>query len=179
MRMKYIIFDLEATCWDNDRSKISEIIEIGAVKIDEQLKNIDTFQSFIQPALNTQLSSFCTNLTTIAQEDVDNARKFKEVIENFKSWIGEEYILCSWGEYDKKQLIKDLKLHGLDSLWVNKHISLKHQYMKQQNINGKQAGMASVLRSLGINLIGTHHRGIDDALNISQIFKRNFENWVF
>ena len=29
----YIIFDLEATCWEEKNDKIKEIIEIGAVKL--------------------------------------------------------------------------------------------------------------------------------------------------
>ena len=34
--MKYIIVDLEATCWENkDQKKINEIIEIGGITIDK------------------------------------------------------------------------------------------------------------------------------------------------
>lgn len=71
--MNYIIFDLEATCWENDRTKQNEIIEIGAVKLDENLAVIGEFQTFIKPKLNPILSDFCKKLTSISQEEVDQA----------------------------------------------------------------------------------------------------------
>ncbi|WP_375377881.1 exonuclease domain-containing protein [Paenibacillus sp. MZ04-78.2] len=46
--MNYIVLDLEATCWENDRTKQNEIIEIGAVKINDKLKIVDEFQTFIK-----------------------------------------------------------------------------------------------------------------------------------
>ena len=41
--MNYIIFDLEATCWEHDRNRINEIIEIGAVKLNERLESSYAF----------------------------------------------------------------------------------------------------------------------------------------
>lgn len=177
--MNYIVFDLEATCWDNDRTKQNEIIEIGAVKINENLEIIDKFQSFIKPKLNPVLSDFCKNLTTITQEDVNKAKPFYQILYQFQQWIGKDYWLCSWGFYDKSQFKKDCDLHKLDTKWLNNHISLKHQFMKNHKLKNREAGMNNVLKILDLNLDGTHHRGIDDALNISKIFIKEFNNWEF
>lgn len=95
--MNYIIFDLEATCWENDRTKQNEIIEIGAVKLNENLAVIGEFQTFIKPKLNPILSDFCKKLTSISQEEVDQAPSFGKAISHFQNWIGSEYHLCSWG----------------------------------------------------------------------------------
>ena len=81
--MRFIILDLEATCTDNRNIYFdNEVIEIGAVKI-ENKQVIDEFQSFVRPVVNTELTEFCKNLTSINQSDVDNAEIFPNVLDNF------------------------------------------------------------------------------------------------
>ena len=125
--------------------------------------------------MNPELSDFCKELTSIKQINIDKANSFEKVIDEFKKWISQEekeFLLCSWGFYDKIQLIKDCELHNLESKWVKKHISIKHQFAKFKNI--KPLGMATALKMEGLTLEGTHHRGIDDARNIAKIFLQNF-----
>lgn len=176
--MKYIILDLEATCWENkDMKKTNEIIEIGALCISEDRKIESEFCAFVKPILNSGLSDFCKKLTTITQRDVDDAEAFDKVITKFRDWIGkEEYVLCSWGFYDRKQLTQDCKLHKIDTGWLSKHISIKHQYAEIKGLT-KPMGMGSALHTEGLELTGTHHRGIDDARNIAKIFLKHFEKW--
>lgn len=179
--MNYIILDLEATCWkERSVNNQSEIIEIGAVKVDNNGVVISEFNEFIKPKLNIELSPFCTELTTIKQSDIANADEFKIVIGRFKEWINidQNYILCSWGFYDKKQFIKDCNLHNIDIAWLNNHISLKHQYAKMKGLR-KPIGMGGAIKKEGLKLEGTHHRGIDDAKNITKIFLANINMWSF
>jgi 3'-5' exoribonuclease 1 len=177
--MNYIILDLEATCW-SDRSikNPNEIIEIGALKVNEHQEILGEFSAFIKPKLHPILSDFCTELTTIEQAEINDANDFKTVISDFWSWIGldEEYLLCSWGFYDKSQFKKDCELHELSTDWLRNHISLKHQYSKIKNLP-RLYGMGGALKKEQITLEGTHHRGIDDARNISKLFLRNFSDW--
>lgn len=178
--MNYVVLDLEATCKENDRSFPNETIEIGAVNLDSDFNIISTYNKFIKPKLNPVLTQFCKDLTSIKQEDIDAAKVFPEVIEDFKVWAGigvEPYILCSWGHYDKHQLARDCELHRLPSGWTGRHISLKHQFGFIRN--ERPCGMAKALKILGLPLIGTHHRGIDDAKNIAQIFIAYKDKWDF
>jgi 3'-5' exoribonuclease 1 len=191
--MHYIIVDLESTCWENDRSRQNEIIEIGAVKLDENLNIVSEFQTFVKPKLHPVLSDFCKKLTSIRQEDVDQAPSFKEALKAFHEWMGEDYWLCSWGFYDKKQLKMDCELHKLPTGWLRNHISIKHQHGKmvveELRAAGKPqsqikrfergVGMETALKMLNIPLEGTHHRGIDDARNIAKIFVKIFEQLKF
>lgn len=177
--MNYIILDLESTCWENDRTRQNEIIEIGAVKVSSDLQMVDEFQTFIKPMMHPRLSNFCTKLTSITQEHVDHAPSFLQALKSFQDWIGqEEYWLCSWGFYDKSQLKKDCELHRTQTAWLKKHISIKHQHGKMIGIE-KGVGMERALKMLNIPLDGTHHRGIDDARNIAKIFIRIFDNLKF
>lgn len=47
--MNYIIYDLELNSKPFKSKLPNEIIEIGAIKLDSDLKEIDTFQAFIKP----------------------------------------------------------------------------------------------------------------------------------
>ena len=65
--MNFIIFDLE---WNNAynyklKRGMNEIIEIGAVKLDENLDVVDTFKQLIKPQLSRKLGSRFKNLTHI------------------------------------------------------------------------------------------------------------------
>lgn len=168
--MQHIIFDLEATCWAhripmNDM----EIIEIGAVKLNEDFSFIGEFSSFVKPIINPVLSDFCKKLTTIKQTDVDAAEDFKIVFPKFLNWIGNEtFTLHSWGIYDIKQITIDCVRHNLffPESFKN-HINLKQRFSAEYKI--KPCGMHNALNKLGFNLDGVHHRGIDDAKNIAKI----------
>lgn len=177
--MKYIILDLEATCWEErDLKNKNEIIEIGAVCINENKEIQSEFCAFVKPLLNPELSVFCKQLTSIRQSDVDESEAFSIVVEQFKNWINlqEDYLLCSWGFYDKKQLVHDCQLHGAETTWLDKHISLKHQHAKIRQLK-KPMGMSGALHLENLSLEGTHHRGIDDARNIAKIFLEHFGVW--
>ncbi|WP_017814730.1 3'-5' exonuclease [Paenibacillus shenyangensis] len=174
--MNYIIFDLEATCWQEHTSRAREIIEIGAVRLDDRLQQIGEYQTFVRPVLHYQLSPFCTQLTSISQEQIEHAPYFPEALSGFRSWIGtEEYLLCSWGFYDRRQLEQDCRLHQLPSDWLQQHISIKHQHGRMIG-REKGIGMQRALQMMNLPFLGTPHRAIDDARNIAGIFTHIFEH---
>jgi 3'-5' exoribonuclease 1 len=179
--MNYIIFDLEATCWEGEpMGRIQETIEIGAVKLDEYCQIQGKFNKFIKPILHPNLSFFCTKLTSIKQEDIDKSSKFPSVINDFMNWIDvyeEEYLLCSWGDFDRKILVQDCKLHQLDENWLDNHINLKKQYQeitRQPSVKGLKAAV----KKEGFEFTGIHHRGIADAENLAKIFIKHFDSWA-
>lgn len=183
--MNYIIFDLESTCWDNNNpdKKQSEVIEIGAVMIDDNLKIINQFNRFVKPIINPTLSQFCKNLTHIQQTDVDAANKFEVVMKEFAEWCiknGDNVILCSWGFYDKSQIKREASVKyfkGKILSLLNNHISIKHQFGEINNI--KPCGTQKALSICGYSFIGTQHRAIDDSKNISRIFLKIFNDLKF
>ncbi|HMO38322.1 MAG TPA: 3'-5' exonuclease [Saprospiraceae bacterium] len=180
--MNFIIYDLEATCWQGSPpSLVQEIIEIGAVRINSYGEVEGTFNSFIRPKLNPRLSVFCQELTSIRQEDVDRARTFPAVVEDFQDWaeiFDEDYLLCSWGSFDKKMLINDCQLYDMEYDWVEPHINLKQQYREIKRLP-QSKGLKSALTAEGFEFIGTHHRGIDDAQNLARIFAKYLDEWRY
>lgn len=183
---KFVIFDLEATCYDGNRSDETkpenfdnEIIEIGAIMLDHNGKEISRFSRFAKPKLFPKISNFCNELTTITQEDIDNAEPLEIVLEKFLIWA-ENAILISWGMYDRNQIKKDLSRNNLHDLTLDidqRHFSLKHLHGKWNNLRRGGIGMNGALKMEGLSLEGTHHRGIDDAINIAKIFRKYIDRF--
>ncbi len=173
----YLIVDLEATCTkDNSipRHKM-EIIEIGAVLLNSRNLQIESeFQTFIKPILNPSLTDFCKSLTTIDQQEVDQAPLFPEALKSFQSWFYPfgSYLFCSWGDYDKNQFKKDCKLHNVGYPFPGGHLNLKKAFSRFLD-SPKKFGMTEALNKLRIELEGVHHRGIDDARNTARIVQQS------
>ncbi|MBK9254127.1 MAG: exonuclease domain-containing protein [Saprospiraceae bacterium] len=179
--MNFIIFDLEATCWLGRPPKgLNEIIEIGAVKVNEYGEWKSSFNKFVKPTINPVLSDFCKKLTSISQEDVDRTKTFPHIISAFQDWIDiydEPYCLVSWGKYDKRQLLADCQLHNLDSDWLESHINLKEQYRWLKKLPD-EPGLKKAVKAEGFEFTGIHHRAISDAENTAKIFSKYIDAWT-
>ena len=169
----FLIVDLEATCCDKKTIKRCEmeIIEIGAVMVEAiDLTIVSEFQTFIKPVRHAILTKFCQDLTSISQEQVDRAFTYQQAIANFQQWLYQypNFIFGSWGDYDRQQFEQDSKFHKISYPISSEHINLKRLFTDNQGLS-KRYGMAQALALAGIELIGTHHRGIDDARNIARL----------
>ena len=159
-----------------------EIIEIGAIKLNRYGEILGSFERFVRPVLHPNLSMFCRNLTTIDQVTINRAKKFPEVVHDFQEWAGildgEEYLLCSWGGFDKRMLIQDSELHNLDPHWAEQHINVRRQYHEIKNWRTYK-GLKKVVELEGHEFTGTYHRGISDAQNLAKIFINHIDEWQF
>lgn len=170
-----IIFDIEASCEDKNINPNynMETIEIGAVKIKDG-KVVDEFQTFVKPEYVESLTPFCTNLTKITYDDLENAPLFSEAIMNFYDFI-KGHKIYSCGDFDRKFLVREIqeKVHGFQKILVENAILGCHRNLKinYNRITGKkQAGMLKMAQELGIKITGSHHRALDDSKNIAKIY---------
>ncbi|MFT5683210.1 MAG: inhibitor of KinA sporulation pathway (predicted exonuclease) [Myxococcota bacterium] len=181
--MRFIAVDLEATCWleaddpelSAAQAEESEIIEIGAVMLDDALLPVSEFQRFIRPVRHPHLSRFCTELTSITQADVEAAELFSSVYEAFVSWMdGTEGVgLVSWSRYDHNQLVTESEAAGLPMpSWTP--IDAKEEFTAwARGHTGRRLrfGLSRALTHLDIPVTGTAHRGIDDARSLVSVFQ--------
>ena len=165
---RFVVVDLEATCWEGKHPDRNEIIEIGAVCYSVGEGVVAAFQTFVKPKLQPVLSEFCTQLTHITQDEVNDAPAFPDAFQRFHDWCTQMQPLAfaSWGQYDLNQFKSDCRLHDIP-LWIENHVNLKVLFSE---ITGRgKSGMKRALYHYEIPLEGTHHRGIDDARNIARI----------
>lgn len=170
MSKPYLVVDLEATCDERHFPRDQmETIEVGAVLVDpDTLEPMDEFVTFVKPVVRPWLTAFCTQLTSITQADVDAAPVFSQAMQDWAAWLPGPAVFGSWGAYDKLQLLQDARRHGVDlPVDTERHLNLKAEFAKATGM--RRCGMARALERAGLPLVGTHHRGIDDARNIARL----------
>jgi len=178
----FVIIDFEATCDSVNPPAPQEIIEFPSVLVNARTLEIEgEFEAFVKPVYHPILRPFCTELTTITQEQVDSAEPFNTVYQNHQKWI-QGYGLSlvntnkpcwsfvSCGDWDFISMFPtQLMASHIEEIpycftnWIN----IKKWFCE---FTGKPSmGMEGMLRYLKIPLTGTHHRGIDDCRNIAKI----------
>ncbi len=173
LRDKIIVVDIEATCWDvtpNPDGQLNEIIEIGLCIYNVEDDTITGKRSIFTKPVASIVSPFCTKLTTITQEDIDEhgidfADACQILVDEYNA---RKYIWGSWGGYDHKMFRKQCRRMGVSYPFGDEHMNIKTVFAE---FAGKRMGMARALKHTGIELEGTHHRGDDDAWNIAHLLQ--------
>jgi inhibitor of KinA sporulation pathway (predicted exonuclease) len=170
---RIIVADVEATCWKKGVfSRSKETIEIGAVRLllDGGHSSWPEFQTFVRPLRHPRLSSFCRELTGIAQENVDAAPSFPEAARLFLEWSQplEQVVLAAWSGYDVWQLDLDLEAHGLPKLAL--------PFLDVKKLAARILGSRSLeetARELDADGgAAPRHRALDDARRTARILYR-------
>jgi len=169
---KIIIIDLEATCWNGPvpKGQANEIIEIGICELDTISGAITKNKGILIKPEHSTVSPFCTELTTITQELLDNEGvSFEEAIELLEQeYQPDQYTWASYGQYDLNMLKKQCSYRKISYPMGSQHINVKELFSEVKGLT-KKVGMNGALHILDIPLEGTHHRGVDDAKNIAKI----------
>lgn len=171
---QWLVIDLEATTeeggWPIEHM---EIIEIGASLVGSSGHEIDHFQRFVRPLRRPNLTRFCRELTDISQADVDSAQALNVEWLQFERWIEPHrprlHGWCSWGDYDRKQLLQDWQRNGLAShLQTLPHVNLKQRFAKERHL-ARPVGLNAALQLAGIGFSGQQHRALADARNTARL----------
>ena len=186
--MNYIVLDLEFNQYYNpskeNKSLVNskcpfEIIQIGALKLDENLKTISTFDRLVKPELYTTINPFVEEITGLTMENLTGAEPFKEIYKEFiqfvkKTNIEKDMVFCIWGMNDMKELFRNAEYHKLDtSLIPNKYINLQKYASKYLNCpKGTNAGLSNTVELLNIPVNNQFHNAFNDAYYTAEIFKK-------
>ncbi len=167
--MTAVIFDLELVKRFR-KGQLSEIVEIGACKVDLQSRTItDTFQVYILPQSGVFTHS-TRKFIHMTNDDAASAVSFQEGIHRFKAWLGKAYYLSSWGKDDKIHLIDQCRRHQMDLDWFKNYTDIQKPIGKlMNNPSNKQLGLKNALKAIGIEPTGKLHRGVDDAINTAYL----------
>ena len=174
--MNYIIFDLELNSKPFKNRHPNEVIEIGAVKLEEDLSFSDAFQSFVRPRIYKKLFSVVKKKTGISQEDLNEAESFRDIITEFRLWIDGDYILCSWGHDDIHHLKTNCKFNRVSSKWLKRSIDIQKQFSRIYGLPlGQVFSLKNALELLEVSVEEDLHRADVDAKYTAEIFVRIFD----
>ncbi len=176
--MHYIFLDLE---WNNAYSKIhhrfvNEIIEIGAVKLNEELIEVDRFDVFIKSRITKKLGTRFKNLTNISNEEMIDGVDFADAVKLFAEFCGDDFITVTWSNSDLYAIAENFKLFlgRLPDGYFLKYLDLQKFYQSVfGSDNGNQISLKNAAENVGINLESLSlHRASDDSAVTADIFKR-------
>ena len=181
--MNYIIFDLEwNTVFDKKQKKhLGEIVEIGAVKLNDRLEVVDEFSETIKPKINAHLRKRTTKLTGIKDSDLINSKDFVSTSEAFKNFAGdtEENVFLSWSDSDIRTFSENFHYHFNDSKipFIKYYVDLQKYFMKIfTTVNSDQISLQNALDMLNIECDSIKlHRAVNDAALSAECFRKIFD----
>ena len=172
--MHYVILDIEFNGRKFASDLPMEVIEIGAVRLDEELREAGTFTSLIRPVYFSKLNRFIREKTGITQEEIDGAERFPAVIRSFIRWLGppESYLLVTWGGEDLKRIVLDTRMHKLDdAYWLSvRCYDLLKGFLRVHDLKS-DVSVERALEMLGLPNSGKAHRALEDAIMTAGIFR--------
>ena len=178
--MNFVILDLE---WNGTYSRrlkgfINEIIEFGAVKVDENLKALDTFNAFIRPQVGKKLSGKIRTLTRISNEDLEDGIQFMQAVSRFKKWMGDA-VLMTWGTSDLLALVENCRYFcGNERIpFLKKYVDLQSYCEHRMNYtDSRQIGLSTSAQLLGIAEDDSdHHRALNDSMLSLECFRKLYD----
>lgn len=177
--MNYIVFDLE---WNQspDGKKCTnkkipfEIIEIGAVKLNEEREVTDVFHRIIRPQVYTWIHDSIRDVIHVDYKDLRDGISFPQAAREFLEWCGTDYAFCTWGNQDLTELQRNLKYYDMICLLpgpvfyydVQKLFSWFHEHKKLRR------GLEYAVDTMRIEKGQRFHRAREDAEYTAEIFRR-------
>ena len=166
-----VVVDVESTCWDGPppRGESSEIIEIGVCLVCVADGARSERDSILVKPVRSQVSPFCTELTTLTQEQVDRGCTFAEACRILSlNYRTRERPWASYGDYDRRQFERQCAEMQVSYPFGPTHINVKNLFAVTRAMP-HEVGLPEALEHLSLPLEGTHHRGGDDAWNIAAL----------
>ena len=179
--MHYIILDLE---WNQPISYQSrayrevgdrlmfEMIQIGAVRLDDSLNPAEAISIPIAPTHYIRIHPRIRRMTGLDSETLAGAPAFREALEQFAAWCGEDYALLTWGCDDISVLYQNIEFFQCQDIPlspfydIQKLFSVEH---KLKDRSGLKAAMA--LTGVAEDETMAFHNARNDAWYTALVFK--------
>lgn len=149
-----------------------EMIQIGAVKLDEHRRLVGSFNRFIRPTHYQKLHPRIRRITGISQDDLSIAPAFPEAIKQFLIWCGQDYVLLTWGCDDISILAQNMAFfHVENSLPPVYDLQLLFSRLTASGAN--RHSLRKAMAHFGIPAAAEHpfHSAVDDAYYTALVFQ--------
>lgn len=181
--MKNIIIDLEmnriAKQYHQERRVCGmEIIEIGAVVLDESYQEIGSFKTLVKPQYNDVIERKYQKLTGITTEMVKDAPSFEQAMRILFSWcesLQDQCQIFQWSGSDHCQITKEIQLKNPSFSESEKQFVMGWQDFQEEY--GQKLGLCgplslkNAIMYAGVEAEGHYHDALYDARNTAALFR--------
>lgn len=183
--MDYIIIDLE---WNQcptgrdqgEKDLVFEIIEIGAVKLDENRKLKGKFHGLIKPQVYREIHQKTWEIIHIDKQDLEQGEPFETVVKDFFAWCGEDYRFGTWGPMDLIELQKNMEYFKVEGAFQKPFFYYDIQKLFALETEGRKNPhtLEYAVDYYGLEHEEAFHRALADAQYTARVFQRMNEGMI-
>ena len=179
--MNYIVVDLEWNQAMSSKSSVfnklpihlrGEIIELGAVKLDENMMPGEEFTVDVKPVYFKRMHYKVKKITGFDKERLAQGLPFPDAVEKFRDWCGDDVCFITWGCDDQGIMEQNIIIHDLDWDWIGGWINLQLIYNLQTGGDKNQKSLASAMEHFEIEQTRVAHDALGDAYNTAVVASR-------
>ena len=179
--MYYVVVDLEWNQAMSSKSSVfnrlpihlrGEIIQIGAVKLNEDMSPGEEFQIDVRPVYFKRMHYKVKKLTGFDKERLSHGVPFREAFESFRDWCGDDVRFITWGYDDQGIMEQNIIIHDLDWDWISGWINLQLIYNLQTGGDRNQKSLQTAMEHFGIEQTRVAHDALGDAYNTALVCSR-------
>lgn len=185
MSNNYIVFDLEWNQGNEGNNKLHkllpfEIIEIGAVKCNENREIIDKFHSLIKPQVYKTMHFMTKRIVHLDMNSLSKEDDFTVVMQRFLDWCGDEPVFCTWGSLDLIELQRNMEYYSMKPLSDGplKFFDIQKMFSLSYEDGKKRSSLETAVDFLKIEKDEEFHRADSDAYYTALIFKNIKDNYL-
>ena len=167
----YISFDME---WNqpyakeqlktkNDVTLYGEIVQIGAVKMNDKFDITDTFKVIIKPTVYKKMHKKISKMTGITDEKIKEFGVDREIaMAEFFAWCGDGCTFLTWGSDDYNMLEKNMKFFGFEN-HTEECYNLQCIFNYDTKCYGRQFSLDYAMETFNIEADRDRHDALNDA----------------
>ena len=140
-----------------------EVIQIGAVKLDKNMRICGSYQIIVKPKYFKKLHRHVSELTGITQDQMDMGTPLPEAAERFRRWCGNDFAFLTWGPDDIPMLKENFNAHGLGSAWLERTYDLQRIFNMQTDGGSKQRSLEYAMEYFSLPQNLPAHDALNDA----------------
>ncbi len=141
-----------------------EVIQIGAVKLDKNMRICGSYQVIVKPKYFKKLHRHVSTLTGITQEQMDRGMPLPEAAESFRTWCGKDFVFLTWGPDDIPMLKENFHVHGLESEWLMNTYDMQPMFNRQTDGDMKrQRSLEYAMEHFELRQTLPAHDALNDA----------------
>lgn len=182
--MEYIVLDLE---WNSAFCKsigrfINEIIQIGAVKLNDNFDIVDTFQINVKSSIVKKLNKRVTELTGISNEQMCAGVPFKDAVLKYNAWADSAAVTMTWSVSDLYAIVENSRIFLDDNVkfHLTGYVDLQSYIQNELRILGNditnQISLSNAADMLNISTTGFDlHTAKDDSYLCALMLKKCYD----
>ena len=176
--MNYVVLDLEWNQAMSSKSEVfnhlpihlrGEIIEIGAVKLNDDFSLGEEFTIDVRPVYFRRMHYKVKKITGFDRDRLARGVSFPDAMERFREWCGDDVTFLTWGWDDRGIFEQNIIIHDLDWDWIADWVNLQMIYNLQTGGDKNQKSLASAMEHFEILQTRVAHDALGDAYNTALV----------